>query len=186
MKLKVKTRTAETKKEITRIRRDGNIPAVIYAKDQPNQLLEVDGHEFATHLRKMTQGSLPNTVFHLEDEKGEVQKVLVKEIQYHRTTYNILHLDFLKLMDKVPVNVKIPLRFVGAADCVGVKLGGVVRGVIRHLKVKCLPEHIPAEFNINVANMSINHSKRLSSIDLPSTVRPLQDLNDVAVVVAKR
>ena len=103
MKLKVKTRNAETKKEITCMRREGNIPAVLYAKDQPNRLLEVDGVEFAAHLRKMPEGSLPNTVFHLEDESGQVTKVLVKDIQYHRTTYKVLHLDFLILMDKVPV-----------------------------------------------------------------------------------
>lgn len=186
MKLKVKTRLAETKTELTLIRRREDIPAVLYAKDMPNRLLVVSGTEFQAHLRKLPKGSLPNTVFILEDEKGETHKVIVKDIQYHVTTYRILHLDFILLRDKVPVNVKIPLRFKGVADCVGVKLGGVVRAVIRHLKVRCLPEHIPSEFVIDVTQMSINQSKRLSSINLPSTVKPLLDLNDVAVVIAKR
>lgn len=186
MKLKIKTRLAETKKEANSMRREGNIPAVIYGNKLSNRLIEVAGVEFHTHLRKMPKGSLPNTVFELENEKGKTLKVIIKDIQYHPTTYRVLHLDFLELQDKMPVNVKIPLRFTGAADCVGVKLGGVVRPVIRHLKVRCLPKHIPTEFSIDVTQMSINQSKRLSTIDLPDTVKSLLDLNDVAVVIAKR
>ncbi len=186
MKLKVKNRLAETKKEINNIRLEGNIPAILYAKDQPNRLLEISGTEFHAHMRNIEKGSLPNTVFTLEDEKGETFKVLVKDIQYHRSTYRIEHLDFLYLIDNATVNVKIPLRFKGVADCVGVKLGGVVRAVIRHLKVRCLPKDIPSEFKLDVSKLSINQSLKLSSINLPDNVKPLLDLNDVAVIIAKR
>jgi large subunit ribosomal protein L25 len=186
MKLKIKTRLARTKKETNDIRRNGDIPAVLYAKSQSNRLIEVSGVEFLAHLRQMPKGNLPNTLFELVDEKGKSCKALVKEIQYHPTTYNVLHLDFVLLQDSLPVNVKVPLRFTGAADCVGVKLGGVLRTVIRHMKVRCLPEHIPHEFNIDVTEMGINHSKRLSAIELPENVKSLLDLNEVAVVIAKR
>ncbi|MCH9633815.1 MAG: General stress protein CTC [Chlamydiae bacterium] len=186
MKLKVKIRLAETKKIVNDIRREGNIPAILYAKDHPNKLIEVVGPEFKAHLRAIPQGGLPNTIFTLEDEEGKVFKALVKDIQYHVSTYEILHLDFIYLLEDTPVNVKIPLRFKGVADCVGVKLGGVVRPVIRHLKVRCLPKHIPTEFNLNVSKLSINQSMRLSKIELSEKIKPLLDLNEVAVVIAKR
>ncbi len=186
MKLKVKNRLAETKKEINNMRKEENIPAVLYAKNHPNRLLEVSGPEFHAHMRQIQKGSLPNTIFTLEDEKGETFKVLVKDIQYHRSTYRIEHLDFLYLLDNATVNVKIPLRFKGVAECVGVKLGGVVRGVIRHLKVRCLPKDIPTEFKLNVSHLTINQSMKLSSITLPDTVKSLLDPNEVAVIIAKR
>jgi len=69
---------------------------------------------------------------------------------------------------------------------VGVKLGGVVRAVIRHIKVRCLPKDIPDEFNLDVSALSINQSLKLSSINLPDTVKSLLDLNEVAVIIAKR
>ena len=186
MKLTVKNRLAETKKEINEMRKGGNIPAILYAKNHPNRLLEISGTEFHAHMRVIQKGSLPNTVFTLEDEKGETFKVIVKDIQYHRSTYRIEHLDFLYLVDNAPVNVKVPLRFKGVAECVGVKLGRVVRAVIRHVKVRCLPKDIPDEFNLDVSALSINQSLKLSSINLPDTVKSLLDLNEVAVIIAKR
>ncbi len=186
MKLKIKTRLAETKKEINTIRREGNIPAVLYAKNQPNRLIEISGAEFHTHLRKLPEGSLPNKVFVLEDEKGNTFKTLVKDIQYHVTTYDILHLDFMQLSEDALVNVKVPIRFKGVADCVGVKLGGVIRQVMRHLRVRCLPKDIPNEFYLDVTKLSMNQSMRIASLKIPESVRPLQDLKEVAVTIAKR
>lgn len=186
MKLNIKTRLAETKGEANAMRRAGNIPAVLYAKNQPNRLYEVSGEEFRTHLRKMPKGNLPNTVFSLEDEKGNTIKAIVKDIQYHVSNYNILHLDFLELKDDVEVNVKVPLRFIGAADCVGVKLGGVVRAVIRHVKVRCLPQDIPSEFNLDITKLSMNQSLRLSSLKMPENVKSLLSPKETAVTIAKR
>lgn len=186
MKLKIKTRLAETKKEINTMRREGNIPAVLYAKNEPNCLIEISGTEFRTHMRHLPKGNLPNTVFTLEDEKGNTFKTLVKDIQYHVATYDILHLDFMQLADDAPVNVKVPIRFKGVADCVGVKLGGVVRQVMRHLRVRCLPKDIPAEFHLDISKLSMNQSMRISSLKIPESVRPLQDLKEVAVTIAKR
>lgn len=186
MKLKIKTRLAETKKEINTIRREGNIPAVLYAKNEPNRLIEISGTEFHAHLRKLPEGSLPNTVFILEDEKGNTVKTLIKDIQYHVASYNILHLDFMQLVEELPVNVKVPIRFKGVADCVGVKLGGVIRQVMRHLKVRCLPKDIPHEFYLDVTKLTMNQSLRLASLKIPESVRPLSDLKEVAVTIAKR
>ena len=84
------------------------------------------------------------------------------------------------------INVNVPIRFRGTADCVGVKLGGVVRAVLRHMRVRCLPDKIPSHFEIDVRDLSLNHSKRLSSIDMPKDVKPITDLKEVAVIISKR
>lgn len=186
MKLNVKERLSQTKKESNGIRRNGGLPAVLYSKGQTNRMLILRADEFNAHLRQVPKGHLSSKTFSLEDEKGNKTRAIVKEIQYHPTTYNILHVDFLELHDNQTVNINIPLSLKGAADCVGVKLGGVIRPVLRYLKVKCLPKDIPAHFEINVADMKMGQSRRLSSIHLPDAVRPLNDLNEVAVIIAKR
>lgn len=186
MKLQVKERDAQVKKTAKRARREGLIPAVLYSKGEGNRIFNVQADEFHTHLRHTPKGHLSSKKFALVDEKGNSTQAIVKEIQYHPTTYSILHIDFLKLHEEQPVSINIPLSLKGTADCVGVKLGGVIRPVLRYLKVKCLPKHIPDTFEIDVADLKLNQSRRLSSIHLPDNVRPLNNLNDVAVVVAKR
>lgn len=186
MKLTMSKRSAASKKELSEIRRAGNIPAVIYSKGNVGENISVSGPEFKAVLRSLKPGCLPTTVFSLTGEDGKQKRAILKDIQYQPTTYDVWHLDFEELVDGVSVNVKVPIQCIGVVDCVGIKLGGVLRQVIRTLKVNCLPKDIPSEFQLDVRELQISQTKRLSDITLPSTVRPLVDLKEVAVVIAKR
>lgn len=185
MKLAVKNRVGEKKKDIKEIRREGNIPAIIYSsKSQPEKLI-VTGPEFNAILREMKPGQLPTTIFALSDGKKE-RRAIIKDIQYHLTTYNVSHIDFEELVDNVPVSVKVPVNCIGVGDCVGIKLGGFLRQVVRHVKVECLPKNIPAEFLVDVKDLGIRQSKRLKDLAMPNGVRPLAKPEEVVVVIAKR
>ena len=185
MKLTVKSREGEKKGDLKRIRREGNIPAVIYSSSSKPEKMTIDGVEFAAILRKVLPGQLPTTVFVLNDGKKE-KKAIIKDIQYQLTTYKVSHIDFEELMENVPVNIKVPVNCVGVADCVGIKLGGFLRQVVRHVKVECLPKHIPSEFLIDIRDLGIRQSKRLKDLALPQGVRPLAATDEVIVVIAKR
>lgn len=185
MKLAVKPRLSEKKKDVKDIRREGNIPAIIYfSKGQPEKLI-IDGTEFKAVLRGLKPGQLPTTVFTLSDGKRE-RRAIIKDIQYHLTTYVVSHIDFEELIDDVPVNVKVPVNCVGVMDCMGIKLGGFLRQVVRHVKVQCLPKHIPAEFSVDVRDLGIRQSKRMKDVELPAGVKPLASAEQVLVVIAKR
>jgi large subunit ribosomal protein L25 len=185
MKLAVKQRVGEKKKDIKEIRREGDIPAIIYfSKGQPEKLI-VNGAEFKTILREMKPGQLPTTVFTLSDGKKD-RKAIIKDIQYHLTTYVVSHLDFEELIEDVPVNVKVPINCIGVGDCMGIKLGGFLRQVVRHVKVECLPKHIPSEFIVDVKDLGIRQSKRLKDLKMPTGVRPIASPEEVVVVIAKR
>ena len=185
MKLKVKPRLGEKKSDIKQMRREGAIPAIVYSsKDQPKKI-SVDAVEFNAVLRGMKPGHLPTTVFTLVDEGSEYRAV-VKDLQYDLTTYNVIHIDFGILVDDVPVSVKVPVTCVGIADCVGVKLGGFLRQVVRHVKVECSSKKIPSEFIVDVRDLGIRQSKRLKDLKIPDGVRPLASMDEVLVVIAKR
>jgi len=185
MKLKLSKRSGEKKSELTQIRFRKDIPAVIYQKGKPGELATVSGSEFHAVLRGLKKGYLPTTIFEL-DIDGKTSKAIVKDIQYHPTTYQILHLDFLLLADDVPVDIKVPISCVGEADCVGIKLGGFLRQVIRHLKVRCLPKDIPTDFKVDIRNLAISQTKRIRDIEMGESIRSLVNPGEVVVVIAKR
>jgi large subunit ribosomal protein L25 len=185
MKLYVSSRKKETKATIKDIRRAGNIPAILYSKGEAGKELTIDGNEFKKLLNKIEAGTLSSIVFDIEVD-GKKTKALVKDIQYHVVTYNILHIDFIELFDDVPVTLNIPLKCIGSSDCAGVKAGGVLRQVLRHLKVRTLPKHIPSHFNLDVKNLGLGQAVRLSAIKIPETIRPMENLKVVAAVVGKR
>lgn len=186
MKLTLKKRGSERKSDSAKLRREGMIPAIIYHKEKAGETIAIPSGEFTAHLRHVQPGHLATTVFSLSGEGGKERKVIIKDIQYRPTNYDVIHLDFEELHDKVPVKVKVPIMIEGEADSVGVKLGGVVRIVIRHVKVQCLPKDIPAFFKVNVREMNLGQVKRLSELQIPNNVRPLMDLNEVAITMVKR
>lgn len=184
MKLTLAKRTGSTKGEIKKIRREGNIPAVLYGSGSSVEKVFVKGDEFNAILRNLKQGLLPTTLFDLELE-GKKYQAVIKDIHYNAATYAVEHIDLFQIVKDKPVSINVPIQLQGIAECAGIKLGGTLRQVIRSLKVACLPHQIPSEFYIDVRELNIAQSKRLSDISIPSNVKPLARMNEVAVVVAK-
>lgn len=185
MKLTVSSRVSEKKSDVLKVRRAGDIPAILYAPGRPAEKVVVKGEEFQTALRQMKPGQLPTTVFTLHMGNAE-RKAVVKDIQYHVTNYKVAHLDFVELQDKVPVKVKVPISFVGVSECIGVKLGGFLRQVVRTVLVECLPKDLPKEFFIDVRDLELFDSRRLKDLDLPKGVKMHASPEEVVVIVSKR
>lgn len=186
MKLQTVKRTADSKSEVKKLRREGYIPAVLYMKEKNGDMIAVNANELSAHLRSVKPGHLPTTIFTLVDEKGGERRVVIKDIQYAVTTYAVTHLDFEELVPDQKINVKIPIECTGMVDCVGIKLGGVLRQVIRHVRVRCLPKDLPSYFELDIRELGLKQSKRLKDLQIPKTVRPLVDLNEVVAVIVKR
>lgn len=186
MKLAVKPRIHERKSDATRLRREGQVPAVIYHKDK-GEAISISQAEFASGIRQIVSGRLATTICHLDDGKGKAaRRAIIKDIQYHPISYEVLHLDFEELQDDRPVKVKIPVALVGEMDSVGIKLGGMVRLVIRGIRVECLPENLPEFFEVDVTKMNIGDTVKIEDIKIPNNVRPLMKMNSVAVSMVKK
>jgi len=184
MKLTIAPRSAK-KSETKKIRREGNIPAILYSKGEHGQGIVVDGIAFKKILNTTPTGTLSSKIFHLESS-GKIVKAIVKDIQYNITTYDVIHMDFEQLHDDLPVTLNIPLVCVNTVDCAGVKLGGVIRQVVRQVRVTCLPKDIPGQFEIDVRDMNLGQTKKLSALNIPKGVHPTVDLKEVAVVIARK
>lgn len=185
MKLTAVKRIKERKSDIKRTRNEGFIPGVLYAPGKSSETMNFAKKDFQMALQGIPSGRLSTTVFSLEFD-GKEKKVIVKDIQYDKTTYDVIHVDFEELNSKTHVRVNVPVICTGTMDCVGVKSGGFVRQIIRKVKVKCLPKDIPQEFSLDVTALDIGHSKRCSDIDIPKGVNLLGKKEEIVVVVAKK
>lgn len=181
MQLTVSKREEKAKK----LRRNSKIPAVVYGAGKESEHIVVDRAEYEAHLRKLNEGEVLTTIFELKLE-NEIVKVIIRDVQYNRTTYKIEHIDFLRLSDGIKVKLRVPIRFSGSSNCVGVKAGGVLKQAIRSVRVVCLPKDIPSEVFIDVSDIGLLENKNLSHVKIPENVKPLLSLNEVVAIVAKR
>lgn len=173
-------------KSAKQLAHDELIPFVMYAKGIENRHGVVKKDEIKSLLRNTRAGFLPTTMITLKDEFGKKTSVLVKDIQYHPTTYEVIHLDFLELTPDHRVNVKVPVEVLNQVDCVGIKMGGFLRQVMRHVPVRCMPNTIPSHFEVDLMSLDIGHTRRVKDLAMPKGVVPLAKGNDIVVTIAKR
>ncbi|WP_038500787.1 50S ribosomal protein L25/general stress protein Ctc [Chlamydia avium] len=185
MELVVTSRETDRKSFLKKIRQQGGIPAVIYSKGKSLANIVVDAHVFKNFLSGLESGSLSSTIFSLSYE-GRIIRALIKDIQYQVTTYDVIHLDFEELVEERDVKLNIPIRCINAVDCIGVKLGGSLRQIIRYLRVVCKPKDIVPFLELDVRSLGLSQTKKLSDITIPPGIRPITSLKEVVVTVSRR
>ena len=96
-----------------------------------------------------------------------------------------LHADFQRVSRKTKLKVVIPVNFVNEEECVGIREdGGVVAKAIREIEIMCLAGNIPESIDVDIENLHLGDSIRLTEITLPegSEVPGLSDETDQMVV----
>lgn len=155
-----------------RIRLQNKVPAVVYHSGVEATPLSVDKISLNKALRT---GQMIFEV-NVEDKN---QFVLVKEIQYHPVTDEIMHIDFQKVKEDEKISLEVSIRSVGESQ--GVKLGGLLTQMLNSVTVKCRPAEIPEFLEIDVTEMEMNTNLFVKDITLPSDVEMIT-AEDIAVV----
>jgi large subunit ribosomal protein L25 len=167
------------KNEAGRIRREGQIPAVVYGEAHAAESVSVNPKDL---LRILHSESGANTLISLKiDGKGD-HRVLVKEYQLHPVEQNLLHADFyLVAMDKV-LRVTVPVHLTGVAK--GIKeQGGIVDFVHREIVMECLPADIPEHITIDVTELMLHDGVRVRDIDTGGKWKPISEADMLIVHV---
>src|SRR5574341_2271748 len=136
------TTRSDTGKGVARsLRRDGRIPGVIYGRTRQPQALSISAREL---LRLLEHISAENTVIDLTID-GTTARTLIRQIQRHPLKRDIIHVDLQELVAGEKVEVKIPILLQGTPA--GVRnSGGVLDQIMRELRVRVDPSHIPVHF----------------------------------------
>ncbi len=185
MELVVTSRVVGKKSYVKAIRQKGGIPAVIYSQGNQGENVVVDGEIFKKFLNSIETGSLSSTIFILKNGKKTIPAI-IKDIQYQVTTYEVTHLDFIELHDNVEVKLNVPIRCTNVVDCIGVKLGGVLRQILYAIKVACFPKDIKPFFELDVKNLGLGQTLKLSDLNIPENIIPITSLKEVVVTMGRR
>ena len=173
--LEVTLRNESGKGIARKLRATGQIPGIIYGPNadpvrvstSPDALLEM-----------FQQSGNRNMLIDLQVD-GKPTSCLVREVQRHPVSRDILHVDFYRVGADRPVVVDVAINPVGSP--IGAKLGGRLRLMRRTLQATCLPRDIPASFDVDVTQMVVGDFVLASEIPLPSGVTLLAD-NDFNVI----
>lgn len=112
-------------------------------------------------------------------------KCIIKDVQFHPVTEDIVHVDFLKLVDGAQIKVDVPLRIVGTSP--GVTDGGRLVTLIRKVAIKTTPKNLVSELFVDISSLLLGSSMRISDIDVPEGVEILNAPGSpVASVIAPR
>jgi len=171
-KLNVDIRKEHGTSAARRTRLQNKVPAVVYHSGIEATPLSVDKISLNKALRT---GQMIFEV-NVEDKN---QFVLVKEIQYHPVTDEIIHIDFQKVKEDEKISLEVSIRSTGEAQ--GVKLGGLLVQMLNSVTVKCRPAEIPEFLEIDVTDMEMSTNLFVKDITLPSDVEMIT-AQDIAVV----
>lgn len=150
-----------------RLRHAGLVPGIVYGADKAPQAIELDHKALMLSLR---HESFHSSVLSM-DIDGDMQAVLLKDVQRHPYKPQILHVDFLRVDATHKIHTKVPLHFINADICPGVKLeGGVVSHVMTEVDVTCLANALPEFVEVDCKDLAVGHSIHLSHITLPAGV----------------
>ena len=160
--MEARTRVRFTTGENNRMRAAGWVPGILYG-----------GGEEPVHISvpeaSMTRGNrhFYTTPVELEMDGGAV-KALPKEVQLHPVTGAFLHVDFIRLLPGSKVKVKVPVELLNASTSKGAKLGGVVTLLQRQVLTSCPGDKIPSSIEVDVKNLNLGESVRMSQLSLPN------------------
>ena len=172
-KLDIETRESVGKKSTKAIRRDGKIPSTLYFKGDEPESIAIDKIELYQALKS------DQRVYEVE-LGGESQYVMVKAVQYHPVTDEIIHLDFMRVRRSEKMTISVPLVLVGKP--IGVVEGGILSQALNQIEISCFPTNVPDQIEVNVDKMELNSS--ISVADVSTDDKEVEILSSSEINVA--
>ncbi|NWJ52634.1 MAG: 50S ribosomal protein L25 [Bacteroidetes bacterium] len=177
------------KKDAKRNRRDGRIPCVVYGgKEQIH--FSVDEKAFGPLI------FTPHTFSVNLDIDGRQLQAIIQEVQYHKVSDSVLHVDFFEINPAKPITLAIPVFFDGVSA--GVLKGGKLIKKYRKVKVRALIENMPDEIRVDIAHLDILDSSKIGDLKIENLefldpknsvmafVKPTRATAEVAAAPAKK
>ncbi len=185
--IKVERRSDAGKGASRRLRHDAKIPAIVYGGGLDPVMIQVD-HE-AIWLAQQNEWFY-SSILDL-NLNGDVQQVLLRDMQRHPARARVLHLDFQRVMADQAIRASVPLHFInGATSPAGKTSGVLIMHELNEVEISCLPGNLPEHIEVDLGALKVGDVLHLSNIVLPKGVEiPALKLgpdHDVAVVVARQ
>lgn len=151
-----KSRVLGKKSDVKNLRKEGNVPCILYGAGVENVLFSVS----AKDLKNITH--TPNSYIINLDIDGKAYLAIFHDIQYHPISDEALHVDFLAVTEEKPVVIAVPVKVEGHSE--GVKQGGKLVPGSRKLRVSGLIKDLPDELIVDITTLGIG--KQINAGDL--------------------
>jgi large subunit ribosomal protein L25 len=162
------------------VRRQGQVPAVIYGGGQPAEAIALD---FNQTKQLIFAGHFLTTVFEI-DVDGKTTRAIPRDYQLDPVRDFPVHIDFLRLSAGQMIKVVVPVHVVGQENCPGIKRGGTLQIVEHSVELLVPSDAIPDYVEASVADLDIGSSIHLSDITLPNGAKATSTENVTLVTVS--
>ena len=148
-------------------KKEDKVPGILYGgSDDPIPLVV----HYKDLLKAMQDASFFSQILEVSLGKKS-QQAVVRDLQRNPASEKVTHIDFLRVQADREINVAIPLRFLNEEECPGVKVdGGSVTHNLTEIEVSCLPANLPEFLEIDMADLEIGDSIKLSDLTVPKDV----------------
>lgn len=184
--IKVQRREDEGKGASRRLRHAGNVPAIVYGGDLKPVSIQLNHNDVWLASQ---HDWFYSTILDLS-LNGDIQKVLLRDMQRHPYKQQIMHLDFQRISENEVLRAAVPLHFVNEEKSpAGKSADVVVTHELKEVHVACLPKDLPESIEVDLSELKVGDIVYLSNLKLPAGVEipelKLGKEHDDAVVTAK-
>ena len=178
LNLNVKHRNNNGSSSSRRSRSEGILPGILYGSENEPIAVEMDLHKVE---KIVNQHSSDSVLLDIDlDGIGKVS-VLMKEIQFHPVTSEILHVDLQRVLANKPIQVDVSVELKGEPE--GVKAGGLLDQVLRSITVQSLPADLIESIDVDVSNLQIGDSLLICDLNISTKLTVINDQNSLVVAV---
>ncbi len=151
-----------------RLRITGRAPGIVFGGTAAPTTIELD-HNALWH-------ALKKEAFHASildmELGGKVEKVLLRDVQYHPYKPQVLHVDFQRVDEKTRLHKKVPLHFVGGESSPAVKNDRcVINHVVTEIEIECLAMQLPEFIEVNLGAVEKGATIHTGDLKLPAGVK---------------
>jgi len=176
--LSVKERATRGKEPAKVMRREGNIPAVLYGPDLTPVSLTVSINDL-TLARK--QSKTIQVFVNLKMENGDLKHAMLKELQVDPLSREYLHADFYSVSTDRKITTPVPVITTGKS--IGVEYGGILQVIRRELNVICFPQDVPEKIEIDITDLEMNNTLHVDEIELEGDIEIPFDVNFTVISI---
>lgn len=177
LSLKAATRKRTGSGVLKQMRRDGELPSVVYGKGSENINIKVSTKALTDMLAHSSSTSI---LIDLEIDGGEPQTAFLQSTQKNPLSGHLVHADFLAVTKGMKISATIPVEVHG--EPIGVKSGGIIEQLIRDLEISCSPKDLPERIEANIEHLEVGDSITIGDLDIPDGVEPTL-ASDVLVAI---
>ena len=171
-KLDIENREFVGKKAAKHVRRAGKIPSVLYFKGEKPVSVSIDKQLLYKAIKSEQR------IYEVEID-NESQYVMIKEVQYHPITDEIIHVDFMRVRRSEKMTISVPIILVGKP--VGVTEGGILSQSITQIEISCYPTNVPESIEVNVGHLEINSSISVADIIIDDEDIEIISASDISI-----